>query len=425
MRPNVKANILENGFTTETINIEQSVKQGDALSCSLFILCMDPLIRKVNSDDEIVGLNIGINGECIDKVCGYADDIVFIIKECSSSIKKLFKTYYSFSKISGIELNTEKMEILRIGDEHIEKEYIIVDTDGNEIISKSIEAIKVCGITYSDNKELAYEKNITDKIMKLENQIKRWLWRGLSLEGKVLITKTFGLSQLIYFLQCCVMYPEDIIRVDRIVFKFLWNKKWDGKCPDRIQRQVLKNSYEMGGLKAPDMGALNSALKVKQFINATKSKNKINILQRVFTIRAAPISMTQMVYDSELCENVFIREALETIGKLNKIALDNYCKTLMKVRTQQADITSIKPYLEHFSSLTLKAYFTNYNTVTAILPMYINRNIITLGDMINEITYPTIAGGFLNNEVIKVRIPKQIFKGMDMCRLNGINIKFL
>ena len=71
------------------------------------------------------------------------------------------------------------------------------------------------------------------------------------------------------------MYPEDIIRVDRIIFKFLWNKKWDGKCPDRIQRQVLKNSYEMGGLKAPDMGALNSALKVKQFINATKSKNKI------------------------------------------------------------------------------------------------------------------------------------------------------
>ena len=46
------------------------------------------------------------------------------------------------------ELNTEKTEILRIGDEHIEKEYIIVDTDGNEIISKSIQAIKVCGITY-------------------------------------------------------------------------------------------------------------------------------------------------------------------------------------------------------------------------------------------------------------------------------------
>ena len=104
---------------------------------------MDPLIRKVNGDNEIEGLNIGINGEYIDKVCGYADDIVFIIKECSRSIKKLFKTYHSFSKISGIELNTTKTEILRIGDEHIEKEYIIVDAEGNEITSKSIEAIKV------------------------------------------------------------------------------------------------------------------------------------------------------------------------------------------------------------------------------------------------------------------------------------------
>ena len=47
---------------------------------------------------------------------------------------------------------------MRIGDEHIEKEYIIVDADGNEVRSKSIEAIKVCGITFSDNEELAYEK---------------------------------------------------------------------------------------------------------------------------------------------------------------------------------------------------------------------------------------------------------------------------
>ena len=81
---------MVNGFTTESINIEQSVKQGDALSCSLFILCMDPLIRKVNGDNQIEGLNIGFNGEYIDKVCGYTDDIIFIIKECSRFIKKLW-----------------------------------------------------------------------------------------------------------------------------------------------------------------------------------------------------------------------------------------------------------------------------------------------------------------------------------------------
>ena len=50
---------------------------------------------------------------------------------------------------------------------------------------KSIEAIKVCGITYSDNEELAYEINIAEMNTKLENQIKRWLRRELSLERKI------------------------------------------------------------------------------------------------------------------------------------------------------------------------------------------------------------------------------------------------
>ena len=59
LNKNLTAEILVNGYTTEKIDFEQSVKQGDALSCSLFILCMDPLIRKVNSDLTIQGLKIG------------------------------------------------------------------------------------------------------------------------------------------------------------------------------------------------------------------------------------------------------------------------------------------------------------------------------------------------------------------------------
>ena len=83
---------------------------------------MDPLIRKVNNDDTIEVLNIG-NQILLDKLCGYADDIVFIIKDIDISLKILFKTYHLFSKLSGIELNTTKTEILRIGDEHGEREY--------------------------------------------------------------------------------------------------------------------------------------------------------------------------------------------------------------------------------------------------------------------------------------------------------------
>ena len=59
-------------------------------------------------------------------------------------MKNLFKTYHQFSKISGIELNTTKTEILRIGVEHDEREYIIVDTEGQEIPIKSIKKQSKC-----------------------------------------------------------------------------------------------------------------------------------------------------------------------------------------------------------------------------------------------------------------------------------------
>ena len=66
-----------------------------------------------------------------------------------------------------------------------------------------------CLIAWQDIRCIkAYQLNITDKIDKLdklESQLKRWLWRGLSLEGKNLIVKTFCLSQLFYFMQSCEM----------------------------------------------------------------------------------------------------------------------------------------------------------------------------------------------------------------------------
>ena len=61
----------------------------------------------------------------------------------------------------------------------------------------------------------------------------------------------------------------------------------------------MKNCFESVGIKAPDTGALNKALKVKQYINATKSKNRISLLQKIFTNEAALNSMVQMVYKEQ------------------------------------------------------------------------------------------------------------------------------
>lgn len=41
----ITARILINGYQSESIKISRGVKQGDALSCAIFIICIDPLLR--------------------------------------------------------------------------------------------------------------------------------------------------------------------------------------------------------------------------------------------------------------------------------------------------------------------------------------------------------------------------------------------
>ena len=47
------ASILANGNLMKIINIFRGLKQGDELSCAIFIICIDPLVRNINADSEI------------------------------------------------------------------------------------------------------------------------------------------------------------------------------------------------------------------------------------------------------------------------------------------------------------------------------------------------------------------------------------
>jgi len=281
----IKANILVNGYKSVLIDILRSVKQGDALSCALFILCIDPLIRKIQNNPDIKSVQVPrsrlTNIKIENKVGGFADDIGIVINNDNESIKNVFLDYDLFSNLSGIELNLDKTEILKMNvntlHSDFEPEIITVGTTN----INTVESITICGICFSNNANIAYDKNILDKIVKMEQQLIRWLQRPLSVEGKILITKTFGLSQLIFSLQMCDIRLAELTEIERIIFKFLWNKKWVGTtAPDRIKRSILKLSYLKGGLSAPDINATNDALKVKQFLRAMATKHPISLIQR-------------------------------------------------------------------------------------------------------------------------------------------------
>jgi hypothetical protein len=159
--------VLVNGHFSEKINIERGVKQGDALSCSLFILCIDPLIRNINANENIEGINltskITRNATTI-KCSGYADDIAIVCKNSLRNVQEIFREYERLTRLSGLELNADKTEILRIGVNKNSILTISVKYCGIQYQIKSITSIKICGIYFCSDIAIEYDYNILEKI---------------------------------------------------------------------------------------------------------------------------------------------------------------------------------------------------------------------------------------------------------------------
>jgi exonuclease III len=389
----IKASILVNGFKSVMIRIERSVKQGDALSCALFILCIDPLIRRMEENDNIESVpiprSVYSNIKIKNKVGGFADDIGLAIKNNISSVKAIFEEYATFSDVSGIELNIEKTEILQLNIDSSDTPFVPATYRiGNKGINTS-ESIKICGITFSNNSAVEYQRNVLDKITKLEKQIVMWLPRHLSVEGKLTIVKTFGLSQLIFSLQMCKIEDYDVNKVESIIYRFLWNKKWVGNAaPDRIKRVVLKQSYENGGLNAPDIRNLDMALKTKQFIRAISSNHAINNIQKFLLEKEGYFEYYKIEYAKICNSDIIIANYQQTVNILTdriRLGVDQGIVDNEGAIQSRTNIIASTDIIEYFKRRNIPLVIHRFRQLA-------NQGIGSLHELINEYRFPRDAG---------------------------------
>ena len=188
-----KVEIILNGSRAGQYEIKNGVKQGDALSCILFILGVEPLLQNINKDDTIRNIN---NPAPIPKALAYADDIACLINPDQQSLQKIFDHYDVLTSLSGLNLNADKTEIINKGG--LEK--YTVNYNGKTVEIKQCEMIKINGILLSYDTDQARENNIAKMLDSVKTQLHAWSRRNLSILGKIQIFKTFGLSQILYTL---------------------------------------------------------------------------------------------------------------------------------------------------------------------------------------------------------------------------------
>ena len=402
----ITARILVNGFQSEAIKIERGVKQGDALSCAIFIICIDPLIRNINSNKRIIPVIIRKknNREKVDinfKAAAYADDISVVCNNSQDSIQQVFNEYSRLTKWSGLELNADKTEILRLDD----KEHVKIDItyEGETHKIKSISKIKICGLFYCNNKDDEYQLNVLDKIKKLAAQIKKWSHNNLTMEGKNLIIKTIGLSQLIYNMQAYQLEEKEIVQIERIIFGFLWSTSKNEKGIDRISRSVMKNEYLKGGLMVTDVECLDRALKTRQFIRASRSNHPISNLQAYLTNQNEKDFNLKFEYCNINHEENICSRAQSTLN----IITDFYRSHLS---LEGKNVEEINNIVNDVSSINVRSFLKRKNKLfhVCVMKPLNDLSIEMLGELTQEYEYNSESGLSERMKIVLGAIPANL-----------------
>ena len=219
---NQKVSIHINSRVAGRYNVRNGVKLGGAQSCILFMLAVEPLLRNINRDDNIIGL--GKKNNPIPKAPAYAGDVACIIHPDQNNLQRIFNHYQTMSDMPGLNLNADKTEIIRYGEGTYNYN---LRYNQSTVAVKSCEGMKLNGIFIGYNISGVRVQNFEKVYKAMVNQLRAWSSRGLSLMGKIQICKTFGLSQILFASSTIVFSKQEEMRLTNLIYKFIWNRNME------------------------------------------------------------------------------------------------------------------------------------------------------------------------------------------------------
>ena len=123
-----------------------------------------------------------------------------------------------------------------------------VNYTNSEYEIKTKEKIKINGILFQRRYDEMVTDNVNAAVGKMDKMFRNWSRRNLSTLGRVLIVKTFGISQLIYLMQTFNLSNVHFKHANNVIYKFIWNRHYlASKAPERIKREIMNKPVKLGG----------------------------------------------------------------------------------------------------------------------------------------------------------------------------------
>ena len=248
--------VLVNEFLSDPIYLERGVRQGDALSPMLYVLCVEVLACKIRATSGIEGFLLPGAGGSQFKVSQYADDTTAFVKN-ETSLFMLFNVINDFENGSGAKLNRTKTEAQWLG--------AWKDRPDTPLGLSWVKKMKILGIVFGMVN--VDQDNWEPRVSKLEKCVSRWQSRSLSLIGKVLILNILGLSKLL-FVSSILSPPRWVFdRINKIIWPFLW-----GSRIETVARKSLISSVTEGGLGLRDFRTQGQASRLALLVRVISER---------------------------------------------------------------------------------------------------------------------------------------------------------
>ena len=248
--------VINGGFRSNFFVPTRGLKQGCPLSPYQFLLLIEIIALKIKQNDKIKGITI--NG--VKKMLGqFADDLWTASEYDHDSFNETISCFQKFGQSTGLKINYDKTEILRIGSlRHTDASFY-----SNLPLTWSDGPIKILGVEISNNAVDTSKINYDILINKLVNVTKAWEHRDLTLIGKIQVCNSLIMSKFWYKVPVLLSPSKEILdTVKKKLRKFLW-----GNSPPRVSFEKLTQNTAKGGLNLQDLKMKDTAFKVSHIYN--------------------------------------------------------------------------------------------------------------------------------------------------------------
>ena len=237
------SSINHGGWISEPFDIGCGIRQGCPFSPLGFVLAVELLAIKIRNS-AIKGIELPSENNKVMKIKQMADDTTLFLRDKQDFSLSLDIIHW-FERFSGLSLNMNKTKALRMG-----------RTRENDNIPVTIvNRINILGIWFESEKMASTIKgNWEDRIDRMKQLIKEWSKRDLSIQGKIVVVKTFLVSQFTYVMQS-IGLPHDVLQIiNTYLYKFIWQKKYSNKKAfEKVKRKIMEADYNEGGLNMINM----------------------------------------------------------------------------------------------------------------------------------------------------------------------------